>query len=69
MSSAGFYASLPVRADFTAVTRPENFAPLRNEVGVRAYDRGGFGRSSFGRWLWLMRARWSTACTSPTAPT
>jgi hypothetical protein len=31
---------------------------LGNEVGVRAYDRGTFGRSSFGRWLWLMRARW-----------
>ncbi len=26
---------------------------LGNEVGVRAADRG-----AFGRWLWLMRARW-----------
>jgi hypothetical protein len=31
---------------------------LGNEVGVRTYDRGAFGRSSFGRWLWLMRTRW-----------
>jgi len=31
---------------------------LGNEVGVRAYHRGTFGGSSFGRWLWLMRVRW-----------
>jgi hypothetical protein len=31
---------------------------LDNEAGVRAYERGARGRSSFGRWLWLMRARW-----------
>jgi hypothetical protein len=31
---------------------------LGNEVGVRAFDSGAFGRSSIGRWLWLMRARW-----------
>ncbi|MGQ0510798.1 MAG: DUF3095 domain-containing protein [Betaproteobacteria bacterium] len=31
---------------------------LDNEAGVRAYERGARGRSSVGRWLWLMRARW-----------
>jgi len=31
---------------------------LGNEVGVRTYDRGAFGRSSFGRWLYLLRTRW-----------
>ena len=28
------------------------------EARVRTYDRGAFGRSSFGRWLWVMRTRW-----------
>jgi hypothetical protein len=31
---------------------------LGNEVGVRTYGRGAFGRSSFGRWLYLLRTRW-----------
>ena len=38
MSSAGFYAGLPVLRDFTAVTRTENFAPLPGDWHVATCD-------------------------------
>ncbi|MEK6244250.1 MAG: DUF3095 family protein, partial [Pseudomonadota bacterium] len=38
MSSANFYAGLPVLTGFSAITRPENFAPLPPDWHVATCD-------------------------------
>ena len=38
MSSAGFYAGLPLHAEFNAITRPESFAPLPADWHVATCD-------------------------------
>ena len=46
-------ASHPLTPPLMTLTPTLSARQLGNEVGVRAADRG-----PFGKWLWLMRARW-----------
>ena len=51
-------ASHPLTPPIVTLVPTLSARQLGNEVGVRTYGRGAFGRSSFGRWLYLMRVRW-----------
>jgi hypothetical protein len=51
-------ASHPLTPPIVTLVPTLSARQLGNEVGVRTHGRGAFGRSPFGRWLYLMRARW-----------